>query len=466
MYLKKLLKLHTTLAFRLTFWYTIIFVISFSLAFFGIYFLTVSTIHERVDQELLSDKTEFASLLVYGSDTVKDEIEIETESEGANKIFFRILTLTGEELAVSNLTSWGNVEIDKTALTRLRSGTNYVFRTIEIPKHHQHKARILYSIIGPDKILQVGRSLKDDEYLLESFRKLFGTTMIILSVFSALTGWFMARRALKGIGKITSTAIEISDGALEKRVPVNLRCDEIDRLAVTFNSMLDRINILINEMKEMTDNIAHDLKSPLTRIRGLAEIVLTTGKSMDEFKEMAASTIEECDYLMEMINTLLMISEIDAKLNNFNMADIDMVDLIQNACEIFQPISDIKGITIATEMPDICLVRGDLQKLQRMMANLLDNAIKYTRTGGSITISLKNDHDKVMISVKDTGIGISKDDLPLIFKRFYRCDQSRTKEGIGLGLSLASSICKAHNGNLTATSSPGKGSAFVVTLPG
>ncbi len=466
MYLKKLLKLHTTLAFRLTFWYTAIFVISFFLAFLGIYFLIVSTIHERVDQELLSDKTEFASLLVYGLDTIKDEIEIETESEGANKIFFRILTFTGEELAVSNLTSWGNVEIDKTALTRLKSGTNYVFRTIKISKHHQHKARILYSIIGPDKILQVGQSLKDDECLLESFRELFRTTVIILSVFSALTGWFMARRALKGIGRITSTAIEISDGALEKRVPVNLRGDEIDRLAVTFNSMLDRINILINEMKEMTDNIAHDLKSPLTRIRGLAEIVLTTGKSMDEFKEMAASTIEECDYLMEMINTLLMISEIDAKLNGFSMVNIDMVNLIQNACEIFQPISDIKGITIAAEMPDICLVRGDLQKLQRMMANLLDNAIKYTRAKGAITISLKNDHDKVMISVKDTGIGISKDDLPHIFKRFYRCDQSRTKEGIGLGLSLASAICKAHNGTLTATSSPGKGSTFVVTLPG
>jgi len=270
MYLK-LLKLHTTLAFRLTFLYMAIFVISFFLAFLGIYFLIVSTIHERVDQELLSDKTEFASLLVYGLDTIKDEIKIETKSEGANKIFFRILTFTGEELAVSNLTSWGNVEIDKTALTRLKSGTNYVFRTIKILKHLQHKARILYSIIGPDKILQVGRSLKDDECLLESFRELFGTTIIILSAFSALTGWSMARRALKGIGRITSTAIEISDGAFEKRVPVNLRGDEIDRLAVTFNSMLDRINILINEMKEMTDNIAHDLKSPLTRIRGLAE---------------------------------------------------------------------------------------------------------------------------------------------------------------------------------------------------
>ncbi|MCD6186343.1 MAG: HAMP domain-containing protein, partial [Deltaproteobacteria bacterium] len=323
MSLKKLLKLHATLAFRLTFWYTAIFVISFFLAFLGIYFLIVSTIQERVDQELLSDKTEFVSLLVYGLDKIKNEIKIETDSEGADKIFFRILTLTGEELAASNLASWGNIEIDQIALTSLNSGMNYVFQTIKIPKHHHHKARILYSIIGSGKILQVGQSLKDDECLLESFRELFGTTMIILTVFSALTGWFMAKRALKGIGRITSTAIEISDGALEKRVPVNLRGDEIDRLAITFNSMLDRINTLINEMKEMTDNIAHDLKSPLTRIRGLAEIVLTTGKSMDEFKEMAAGTIEECDYLMEMINTMLIISEMYAKLNNLDMVDID-----------------------------------------------------------------------------------------------------------------------------------------------
>ena len=418
-----------------------------------------------MDQELLSDKTEFVSLLVYGLDALKDEIRIETDSEGANKIFFRILTLTGEELAASNLTSWGNVEIDKAALTRLNSGTNYVFHTIEIPKHNQHKARILYSIIGQGKILQVGKSLKDDESFLEAFRELFGTTMIILTIFSTLTGWFMARRALKGIEGITRTVIEISDGALEKRVPVNLKGDEIDRLAITFNSMLDRINALINEMKEMTDNIAHDLKSPLTRIRGLAEIALTTGKSMDEFKEMAANTIEECDYLIEMINTMLIISEMDAKLNNLDMLDIDIVDLIKNACEIFQPIADIKGITITSKMPDVCFVRGDLQKLQRMTANLLDNAIKYTSAGGAITISLKNDKHRVMISVKDTGIGISNDDLPHIFKRFYRCDQSRTKEGAGLGLSLASAICKAHNGNLTVTSSLGEGSLFVATLP-
>lgn len=464
MFLKKLSRLHHTLAFRLTVRHTGIFTISF----FGVsvvcYFLIASVIRDRIDQDLLSDKTEFSSLLVYGMDTVKTEIGIETKSEGANKIFFRILTITGEELATSDMSSWGNIGISRVALKRLNNGVKYVFETVETPGH-RYKTRILYSVIGPGIILQVGKSLRDDERFMETFREIFVTAMAILTVFAALIGWFMARQALWGVEEVTRTALDISNGSLERRVPIKARGDEIDRLATAFNSMLGRIHALITEMKEITDNIAHDLRSPVTRIRGIAEMTLTTGKSMNEYETMAANTIEECDYLLEMVNTMLDISEVDTGASKLTMAKIDISGLINDACELFQPIADDKEITITSKVPATCFVYGDMQRLQRMVANLLDNAIKYTESGGTVTISATKDQNRVVISVSDTGIGISKDDLPHIFKRFYRCDRSRSQAGIGLGLSLAIAIAKAHGGNITATSSPGNGSTFTVILP-
>ena len=240
------------------------------------------------------------------------------------------------------------------------------------------------------------------------------------------------------------------------------RGHEIEQLAITFNSMLDRIHLLVTGMREMTDNIAHDLKSPITRIRGTAEVTLTSGKSTDEYETMAANTIEECDRLLEMINAMLDISEVESGASRLKTKELDITAVIRNACDLFQPIAEDKGIIIVSKVPAECRVYGNIQSLQRLVANLLDNALKYTPSGGTVTVSADGNEDQVVISFNDTGIGISENDLPNIFKRFYRCDQSRSKVGVGLGLSLAKAIAKAHGGDVTATSMPGKGSTFTV----
>ena len=145
--------------------------------------------------------------------------------------------------------------------------------------------------------------------LLDAFKRIFIITMSFLIVLAAGVGWFMARRAVSGIEAVTHTAQKISGGSLQERVPVKPRGDEIDQLATTFNQMVDRIQTLLTEIKEMSDNIAHDLRSPVTRIRGTAEVTLTTGKSLEDYENMAASTIEDCDRLLDMINTMLLISK-------------------------------------------------------------------------------------------------------------------------------------------------------------
>jgi heavy metal sensor kinase len=296
---------------------------------------------------------------------------------------------------------------------------------------------------------------------IEAFQKIFTATMALLIVLAAAVGWFMARRVLSGVETISRTARNISGGALENRVPVKSKGDEIDQLAITFNQMLDRIQTLVTGIQEISDNIAHDLRSPITRIRGIAEVTLTTGKNMTEYENMAASTIEECDRLLDM-----MISKTEAGVNKLEHKELNIPAVVQEACELFQPIAEDKGLVLSCDVSGNGSINGDVPLIQRMIANLLDNAIKYTPPGGNVSIDVETDPDHtVIVSVRDTGIGISPDELDHIFDRFYRCDQSRSKPGVGLGLSLARTIARAHGGDIRVSSRPGKGSTFTVILP-
>ena len=180
---------------------------------------------------------------------------------------------------------------------------------------------------------------------------------------------------------------------------------------------------------------------------------------------MAASTIEECDRLLDMINTMLMISKTEAGVDQLSREEIDLAVLVREACELFEPNAEDQGVTLNCDGSGGIPFIGDTRMIQRMFSNLLDNAIKYTPSGGSVTVSVAEKDNQVMVSFKDTGCGISPDDLPRVFERFYRCDQSRSQAGVGLGLSLARAIARAHGGDITATSSPNQGSTFTVILP-
>jgi heavy metal sensor kinase len=364
---------------------------------------------------------------------------------------------------------WKDIPIDEKAIRELLGGRSHTFETVTIPERKE-EVRILYAILSPSTILQVGEAMESYSRFLDAFKGIFIATMTFLIVVAAGVGWFMARQAVSGVEAVTRTAQKISGGTLEERVPVKARGDEIDRLATTFNQMLDRIQTLLTEIKEMSDNIAHDLKSPITRIRGIAEVTLTTGKSLKEYavkeyESMAASTIEECDRLLDMINTMLMISKTESGVDKLSREGIDLKGLIEEACELFGPSAEDKGVTLDCRVPDGTGLLGDRRMIQRMLSNLLDNAIKYTPSGGSVIVSASESDTQTFVSIKDTGIGISPNDLSRVFDRFYRCDQSRSEAGIGLGLSLARAIARAHGGDITVTSAPAQGSAFTVTLP-
>jgi heavy metal sensor kinase len=462
----KILSLPSTLAFRLTLWYAGIFALCSCVAFLLFYALIASVFQERTDQELLTQAQRFSTLLAgNGIGGVTNGAIIEAQAAGEKKVFFRLLNLTGEAFSSSNMSYWKDINVNVGTIEKLLRGSGPILETITIP-NRSDEVRILYAMLSPSVIVQVGQAMESQARLLDAFKRIFIITMSSLIVLAAGVGWFMARRAVSGIEAVTRTAQKISGGALQERVPVKPRGDEIDQLATTFNQMVDRIQILLTEIKEMSDNIAHDLRSPLTRIRGTAEVTLTTGTSLEDYENMAAGTIEDCDRLLDMINTMLLISKTEAGVEKPADEEVDIALLVRKACELFGPMAEDKNVSLNYDTAAKTLVRGDARMLQRMLANILDNAVKYTPSGRKIEVSLtgaKSQH--VIISIKDTGVGISGADLNRIFERFYRCDQSRSQPGTGLGLSLARAIARAHSGDITVTSAVNQGSTFTISLP-
>lgn len=466
MFLKKIPDIRHTLAFRLTFWYAGIFTLSSCVVFLLFYLLMTVYMREQTDQDLLKQARTITSVLsVQGMNAVQKIAILEAQASGEKKIFIRLLSPNGSVFSSSNMAYWENIGIEKSAIGRLLKEGQDVFDTITIPDR-KYGIRVLYRLIDRSLILQLGQSMENDSRLVKAFQRIFFITFSVLVVVAALAGWFMARKALARVAVVTRTAREISGGVLDRRVPVTRKADEVDQLATTFNQMLDRVEALIKGIKEMSDNIAHDLKSPVARIRGIAEVTLATEPSIRAFENMSASIIEECDRLLEMINTMLVISKTEAGVDPPQLEPLDFCKVIRDACALFQSSAEDKGIRMACRLPAPVTINGDIRMIQRMVANLLDNAIRYTASGGIIDVSVAaGNRQWTTLTVKDTGVGIFEKDLPHIFERFYRCDPSRTRSGTGLGLSLVLAIAQAHGGRIEVTSTAAEGSTFSVFLP-
>jgi heavy metal sensor kinase len=461
------IKLLRSLSFRLTLWYGIIFLLSSCLAFLFFYVLITTNLRQRLDGRLSDKISEFEAIYnLQGIEDVKSAALIESQAAGEKKIFFRLLYASGVAFSSSNMTYWQEIGINRNAVGQLVEGRSRVYETLTIADRPD-RVRIAYGIIGKGVVAQLGYSMENDTAFIAIFKKIFLVTMSALILTAVLVGWFMARRALSGVEAVTRTARQISESDLSRRVPIMARHEEIDRLAVTFNQMLDRIERLVVGMREMGDNIAHDLKSPVARIRGMAELSISSESSGGDDLTLAGSTIEECDRLLDMINTMLMISKSDAGAGDAILEPVNMAEVVRGAIALFAPLAEDKGLSLTGDIPDMLVVRGDLKMLQRAVANLVDNAIKYTPAPGNIDIRGFRDKNVEMItvSIKDSGIGIDTEDLPKIFNRFFRCDQSRASGGFGLGLSLARAIAHVHGGEIDVESSPGIGSVFTFCLP-
>jgi signal transduction histidine kinase len=456
-----------TLAGRLTLWYTLLSTLSFLLVFTVAYFLVGTVLSEQVDDDLVEDIEEFNQLYrQLGYEGMWAEMQREVDADGAANIFFRLFSRQGGVIRQSDDTDWRGIPGIDNLATRLQDQQEPLVQGLDL-EDQEYPARTVYGVLeasGGEMILQIAEPLEERAEVLELVAAIMVVSLPLFLLLSVVAGRMMSRRSLRGVEEVTATAIDISNGAINRRVSAADRGEEIERLAATFNSMLDKIQVLIKGMREMTDNIAHDLKSPLARIRGIAETSLTDQSGDPEEQQLAASIIEECDRLLHLINTMLDLSETEAGLTP-EMQPLNLSALIRDACELYQVVAHDSDIDLQCHCEQDVHIDGNKQFLQRLIGNLLDNAIKYTPAGGRVSIEQELRGNDVLIKVEDTGPGISAEDLPRIFERFYRCDQSRSKPGSGLGLSLARAIARAHFGSISVDSSRTGGSQFTVRLP-
>ncbi len=247
-------------------------------------------------------------------------------------------------------------------------------------------------------------------------------------------------------------------------MPVGTSGDAIDELSALFNQMLDRISTLIDGMGSALDNVAHDLRTPMTRLRGVAERALATGDAEVQ-REALSTCLEESERILAMLDTLMDISEAETGTMRLALTEVSLATLVGEVVSVYEDVAEDRRVDIHTDVEGGLAVTADRDRLRQVLANLIDNAIKYTPAGGHVTVAARSEGDTIRIEVTDTGIGIPPHDLPKIWERLYRGDQSRTERGLGLGLSLVRAIVTAHHGTVEVRSEPGRGSTFVVRLP-
>ncbi len=458
-------KLANSLSARLTLLYGVVLTLSVGAAFLIAYLFIRSTLQGVIDRDLISQHEATALILrKEGIGAVRRYTVVEAQAAGERKVFFRLLTPDGAVFSSSNMDFWREIVIRPEAIQEVLSASRRVLATERLPGR-SFGVRVLYARLGSGVILQTGQTFQPGARLVSAFGRIALVTLVVLALPAGVIGWLMARKALSGIDVVTRTALKIAEGDLSLRVPTQRGAEEINRLAEAFNRMVGRIADLVAGIREMSDNIAHDLKSPITRIRGGAEIALTTAESVADYQEMAASTIDECDRLLETVNTLLMISRTEAGVAAGSHEPLDLAQLVADVCELFAPLAEDRGISLTRRTPGTCTVSGDSRLLQRAVANLVDNAIRYTPPGGAVFVAVASTGPgAVELGVEDTGPGVADKDRPQIFDRFYRASASRSETGAGLGLSLVRAAAEAHGGTAEVFSRPGEGATFWISL--
>ena len=454
-----------TVTARLTVLYALLFSLLSLTIFVLLYLHLAASLGGQMDERLKDSAREFTELYRTGGiRALGGEFGREGGAQGSRRVFFRLLDSHGRTLVSSDLKDWPDLA-RRPAWPESYRGDRTLLQNLIVSRHH-HRVRTILQPTGDGHVLQLGISREEDDRLLERYRETFGHSFAVIVLCGALVGFVISRRAMSGVERVRQTALMIGEGDLTHRVPLGREGEEIDLLAKAFNDMLERIDALVGELKEVTNNVAHDLRSPITRIRGIAEMALTGPQDPTEYRDMAGQVVEESDRLVAMINTMLEIAETDAGLAALDRTSVDLGDIVREAAELFQPAAEDLGIDLSTQAPQTPVrVLGDKTRLRRVVANLLDNAIKFTPSGGHVRIALANDGKTAALSVSDTGTGIAPEDLPRIFDRFYRGDRSRSLPGNGLGLSLVRTLVRAHGGDVAVTSRPGAGSTFTVTLP-
>jgi len=452
-----------TIGVRLTAWYMGLFIVS-SIATFGVtYFLLASFLQQRDQESILSTLQQLASeYRASGLEGLKEEVSLEGRIQNGKPFFIRVADSRNKTLFVKIPNQWSDFEISKLD----DPPVNHTRQWIRIPSKNDKAVLEIATMMQPGgAILQVGRSTEERDGLLERFRWFRVTVMIVVVFIGMIVGMFLAKRTLRPIHHLIEAVRATEAGAMDSRVPTRQTGDELDELSMLFNNMLGKIAMLVQGMRDALDNVAHDLRTPVARMRGIAEVALRSEPHPEIYREALADCLEESEGLLTMLNTLMDISEAETGAMKLNLENVNLYALLEDVVDLYRHVAEEKEITISSTVSKELEVTADRNRMRQVLANLLDNAIKFTPPEGKISLIAYAEQEQVVIVVEDTGIGIPSMELPKIWDRLYRGSQGRSQRGLGLGLSLVKAVVQAHGGSVDVSNNSGIGSRFTLLLP-
>jgi len=426
-----------TFGLRLGLWYATLFVIGAVAIVFLTYLLAASSLAQR-DRQIIEQKlTEYASVYSQGGIRALYDLVNYEQRTAPERLFVRVLDRGREIIVFTPEQEWSSARLETVTRT-LADGT----------------------------IVQVAKSADLRLDLLARFRATLGFVTLFIVIVALTGGWLATQSALQPIRRLrTAVTRIIRTGRTDERVPVGTPDDAIGELSVLFNAMLDKIESLVTGMRGALDNVSHDLRTPLTRLRGTAEMALAGPPDDHRYREALADCVEETDRVLSMLNTLMDITEAESGTMPLRREPVALSAVVARAMDLYRDVADAKGVALTAESPDGLTITGDAVRLEQVAANLLDNAVKYTPAGGQVRVTLAREGDRALLRVADTGPGIAPDEIPRIWDRLFRGDRSRAERGLGLGLSLVKAIVEAHGGTVNVTSELGRGSTFEASFP-
>jgi signal transduction histidine kinase len=454
-------KLVRTTAFKLSFAYLVIFTI-FAFATLGY----VAWSAQRVlDQQFVSTiEAEITGLAEqYRTGGLRRIVAIvERRSREPGASLYLVTTNAGERIA-GNIDDLPPGVLDRPGQREISYGRSDDADTAP------HRAIVrTYFLPGGFRLL-VGRDVEERGRLREAIQRAFGYSLLLVGVLGCAGGWFITRRVLKRVDDMTETTRTIMAGDLNGRLKIAGTGDELDRLAQNLNDMLDRIGELMTGLREVSDNIAHDLKTPLTRLRNKADEALRTAESPDALKAALEASIEESDNLIRIFNALLMIARLEAGSARETLTDFDAAESVRGIAELYEALAEEAGVPLEVTVEDNLPVHGSRELLGQAMANLLDNALKYgapTLPGDArpVIVMARREGADVVIVIADRGPGIPEAERGRVLERFVRLESARSRPGFGLGLSLAAAVARLHGGALRLDDN-GPGLRAVIQIP-
>ena len=460
-------RLRQSLALRLAAQYAFVFAVASAMMFTVLYWVLAGALEQR-EQEVVERKAElFATTYeVGGIAALRARADAERLTE-MRPFFVRIANPDNTLQWISAPGNWVETQIKRIPLPQwsgVVAETKNQF--VRVPQNALNDYAIASRELTDGRLLQVGGLTANRDVLLRPLRRAFTGVGAGALLFSFIVGIVVAWRATRPLRAVSETARRIIElGDLSARVPGPEGSGELAVLVRQLNTLLDKNATHVRVLRETLDNLAHDLRTPLTRLRGTAELALLDNSDPAEARAALADSVDESDRVLHLLEALLDISAAEAGALKLNRDRIDLRTLGDRAADLYREVAEEKKITVTLDQPEAVELDADAIRLGQAINNLIDNALKYTPEGGRVTLALRAEPRAALVTVTDNGPGVPVAERDAIFRRLYRGDASRSQRGLGLGLSMVKAIVEAHGGTVDVNDAPGGGACFTVRLP-